>query len=68
MAMPRSASAGGSSRSATRFKAASGSPAASARAAAVISESIEIPSHLSLSPCAGPAYNLDRHHAEVELP
>ena len=48
MAMPRSASAGASSRSATRFSAPSGSPIASARAAAVISESIEIPSHLSL--------------------
>ena len=35
-----------SSRSATRFNAPSGSPAASARAAAVISESIGIPSHL----------------------
>ena len=50
MAMPRSASAGASSRSATRFSAPSGSPAASARAAAVISESIGIPPHLSLSP------------------
>ena len=50
IAMPRSASAGASSRSATRFSAPSGSPAASARAAAVISESIEIPSHLSLPP------------------
>ena len=48
--MPRSASAGASSRSATRFSAPSGSPAASARAAAVISESIEIPPHLSLPP------------------
>jgi hypothetical protein len=53
MAMPRSASAGGSSRSATRFKAPSGSPAASARAAALISESMEIPTHLSLSPPGG---------------
>jgi hypothetical protein len=35
--MPRSASAGASSRKATRFKAPSASPAASARAAAVIS-------------------------------
>ena len=43
MAMPRSASAGASSRSATRFSAPSGSPAASARAAAVISESIANP-------------------------
>src|SRR5689334_13977177 len=47
--MPRSARAGASSRSAIRLSAPSGSPAASARAAAVISESIEIPSHLSLS-------------------
>jgi hypothetical protein len=55
IAIPRSASASGSSRSATRFSAASGSPAASARAAAVINESIEIPSHLSLSPGCRPA-------------
>jgi hypothetical protein len=40
MAIPLSASAAGSSRSATRFKAPRGSPAASARAAAVINESI----------------------------
>ncbi len=40
IASPRSASAGGSSRSATRFSAPRGSPAASARAAAVISESM----------------------------
>ena len=53
IAMPRSASAGGSSRSAIRFSAPSGSPAASARAAAVISESIEIPTHLSLPPFVG---------------
>ena len=46
IAMPRSASAGASSRSATRFNAPSGSPAASARAAAVISESIRIPTNL----------------------
>ena len=39
IAMPRSASAGASSRKATRFSAPRGSPAASARAAAVISES-----------------------------
>src|SRR5262249_55713494 len=50
IAMPRSASAGASSRRATRFSAPSGSPAARARAAAVISESIEIPSHSSLAP------------------
>ena len=55
IAMPRSASAGASSRRATRFNAPSGSPAASARAAAVISESIEIPSHLSLPPFDAPA-------------
>jgi hypothetical protein len=48
MAMPRSASAGASFLRATRFSAPSGSPAASARAAAVIMESIEIPPHLSL--------------------
>jgi hypothetical protein len=41
---------GASSRRATRFKAPRGSPAARARAAAVISESIGIPSHLSLPP------------------
>ena len=41
IAMPRSASAGASSRNAMRFSAPSGSPAASARAAAVISESTE---------------------------
>ena len=50
IAMPRSASAGASSRKATRFSAPSGSPAASARAAAVISESMGIPPHLSLPP------------------
>ena len=38
--------AGASSRRAIRFSAPSGSPAASARAAAVISESIGIPPHL----------------------
>ena len=43
-------SAGASSRNATRFKAPRGSPAARARAAAVIRESIRIPPHLSLSP------------------
>ena len=46
IAMPRSARAGASSRRATRFNAPRGSPAASARAAAVVSESIGIPSHL----------------------
>ena len=50
IAMPRSARAGASSRRATRFNAPRGSPAASARAAAVINESIGIPSHLSLPP------------------
>ena len=39
-------SAGGSARSATRFNAPRGSPAASARPAAVISESIAIAPHL----------------------
>src|SRR5262245_7446266 len=58
MAMPRSASAGASSRRATRFNAPSGSPAASARAAAVIKESIGIPPHLSLPPFPSPALNL----------
>ena len=52
IAMPRSASAGASSRRPTRFNAPRRSPAASARAAAVISESIGIPSHLSLPPFA----------------
>ncbi len=50
IAMPRSASDGASLRSATRFSAPSGSPASSARAAAVISESIQIPPHLLLPP------------------
>ena len=50
IAMPRSASAAASLRRATRFNAPSGSPPASARAAAVISESIELAPHLSLSP------------------
>ena len=68
IAMPRSARAGASSRRATRFNAPRGSPAASARATAVISESIRlrahfahrfggtnvgIPSHLSLPPASG---------------
>src|SRR4029450_2033590 len=72
-AMPRSASAGASSRSATRFNAPRGSPAASARAAAVINESIRlraqfavslrrdttgIPPQLSLPPVRYPALNL----------
>src|ERR1700733_6221513 len=60
IAIPRSASAGASSRRATRFNAPRGSPEASARAAAVISESMSIrqsirpadvsriPPHLSL--------------------
>src|SRR5580692_7126948 len=56
--MPRSASAGGSSRKATRFNAPRGSPAASARAAAVIRESIRIPTHLSLPPLRCPALNI----------
>ena len=63
--MPRSASAGASARRATRFNAPRGSPAASARAAAVISESIRIPSNLSLH-SSDPALNLsdDQHHGE----
>ena len=48
IAMPRSARAGASSRSATRFNAPRRSPAASARAAAVISDSIGTPPGLSL--------------------
>src|SRR5215469_12025722 len=56
--MPRSASAGASSRNATRFNAPRGSPAASARAAAVIRESIRIPTHLSLPPLTRPALNI----------
>ena len=58
IAMPRSASAGASSRRATRFNAPRGSPAASARAAAVISESIWNPVTL-VTPTvrrAGPIY------------
>src|SRR5215471_2499054 len=58
MAMPRSASAGGSSRKATRFNAPRGSPAASAWAAALINESIGIPPHLSLPPLRHPAVNI----------
>src|SRR5262245_51306580 len=61
IAMPRSASAGASSRSATRFNAPSGSPAASARAAAVIRESIEIPPHLSLPRPTCVAKSTDGH-------
>src|SRR5579862_6034714 len=53
--MPRNASAGASLRRATRFNAPSGSPAARACAAAVISESIGIPSHLLLPLCSMPA-------------
>ena len=49
-----------SSRNATRFSAPRGSPAASARAAAVISESIGIPPHLSLPPFDTPALSLSR--------
>jgi hypothetical protein len=61
--MPRSASAGGSSRKATRFNAPRGSPAASARAAAaVINESIGIPPHLSLPPFRHPAVNIAHGH------
>src|ERR1700677_2005112 len=60
--MPRSARPGASSRSAIRFKAPRGSPAASARAAAVISESIAIPPHLSLPPFPAPALSLSHEH------
>jgi hypothetical protein len=45
---PPQREAGASSRSATRFSAPSGSPAASARAAAAITEPIRIPPLLSL--------------------
>jgi hypothetical protein len=62
IAMPRSASAGGSSRKATRFNAPRGSPAASARAAALINESIGIPPHLSLPPFRHPAVNIAHGH------
>src|SRR5690242_4430501 len=54
-AMPRRARAGASSRRATRFNAPRGSPAARARAAAVIRESIGIPPHLSLPAFWAPA-------------
>src|SRR5262249_3388584 len=47
-------------RRATRFSAPRGSPAASARAAAVISESIGIPPHLSLPSFRYPALSLSR--------
>src|SRR5262249_11175983 len=48
----------GSSRNAMQFSTPSASPEASARAAAVISESIEIPTHLSLPAVRWPAVNL----------
>jgi len=53
--MPRNASAGASSRNAIRFNAPRGSPEARARAAAVISESIRIPTYLSLPGYSIPA-------------
>src|SRR5436309_9082355 len=56
--MPRSARAGASSRWATRVNAPRGSHAARSRAAAVISETIGIPSHLSLPPFRYPALNV----------
>ncbi len=65
IAMPRSARAGGSSRNATRRSAPRGSPAASARAAAVISESIGIPSHLSLPSAQAPALHLSHDHDDA---
>src|SRR5690606_15252420 len=64
IAMPRIASAGASSRRATRFNAPSGSPKASARPAAVISESIRIPSHLSLLSGEQAALRLDHLSGE----
>src|ERR1700724_2706264 len=57
-AVPRGARPGGSSRRATRFSAPRGSPAASARAAAVIRESIRIPPHLSLPLLRCPTLNI----------
>src|SRR5687768_1917890 len=60
MAMPRSANAGGSSRNAMQFKAPRASPDARARAAAVISESIQIPTHLSLP--VGPWWSIYLPH------
>src|SRR4030095_10080582 len=47
------------------FIAPSGSPAASARAAAVISESMGIPSHLSLPLFRDPALNLSHDKRQV---
>src|SRR5262249_34307978 len=64
IAMPRSASAGASSRSATRFNAPRASPAARARAAAVISESIGIPTHLSLPSVDDRHLSTSRHPAK----
>ncbi len=58
IAMPRSARAGASSRRATRFNAPRGSPAASARAAAVISESIGNPVTLVTPTLRSPDLNL----------
>ena len=54
---------GASSRKATWFSAPRASPDASARAAAVISESIEIPTHLSLPALRRPAFNLSHINA-----
>ena len=56
-AIPRSASAGASSRNATRFKAPRRSSALSAGTAAAISNSIRIPPHLLLPPFELPVPN-----------
>src|SRR4051812_11351364 len=66
--MPRSASAGASSRSATRFNAPRASPAARALAAAVIRESTGIPPNLSLPPFRCPALNLSCEHETPGYP
>src|SRR6516165_10429818 len=65
IAMPRRARAGASLRSATRFNAPRGSPAARARAAAVISESMRVPPHLSLPPLRGSALNIAHGHQRM---
>src|SRR5690606_23143268 len=69
-ALPRTASAGASSRRATRFSAPSASPAASARAAAAIEASMEIAPDLSLS-AKGTAiltYRSESNHARRGTP
>ncbi len=61
MAMPRCASAGASSRSATRFQRPEWNRRPAPVSAAVISESIQIPSHPSLSPALAPAHRSSAH-------